>query len=182
MTDVAADDLGPWLSKEKIDLVRRLVPMLYLNLVPVKLDTTGQIEAVGLLMSGTAEGGMVREIISGRVLLNESIRAAIIRHIEKDLGELALPQLPAHLTPFTVVEYNAIPGTEYYDRRQHAIAIAYIVPIAGECVMSEDSLDFSWFSARECWLPETLAQLSEGHACVLRKALAHMGHLPSLKH
>ena len=38
---------------------------------------------------------MVRTFVSGRVMYRETVRAALLRHLEKDLGPLAFPQLPA---------------------------------------------------------------------------------------
>lgn len=91
MSDVRTDDLGPWLSPEDLDRVRRQVPMVYLDLVPVRLDTDGSLVQIGLLLRQPREGGVWRALVSGRVLLHETIREAIARHIEKDLGPMALP-------------------------------------------------------------------------------------------
>ena len=66
----------------------------------------------------------------------------IARNVAKDLGDIALPLLPVGLQPFTVAEFFPTPGlSEYYDPRQHAIALCYVVPIAGDCKPQDETLD-----------------------------------------
>ena len=75
---------------------------------------------------------MSRALVSGRVMYHERVRDALLRHIEKDLGPVALPQIPASPQPFTVAEYFPTPGvTPYHDPRQHAVSLAYVVPVLG---------------------------------------------------
>ena len=40
------------------------------------------------------EGQVKRALVSGRVLYHERVRSALLRHLEKDLGPLALPRVP----------------------------------------------------------------------------------------
>lgn len=55
------------------------------------------------------------------------------------------PQLPISLQPFTVAEFFPTPGlSDYYDPRQHAIALCYVVPIAGDCKPQDETLDVEW--------------------------------------
>src|SRR5690625_5709458 len=72
-------------------------------------------------------------------MYHERLRDAIARHIDKDLGSMALPRIPTSLVPFTVAEYFPTPGiTPYHDPRQHAVSLAYIVPVEGDCQPSQD--------------------------------------------
>jgi Domain of unknown function (DUF4916) len=65
------------------------------------------------------------------VLFHERVRAAL-RHMEKDLGPLALPRIPPAPQPFTVAEYFPTPGvTPFQDPRQQAVSLGYVVPIQG---------------------------------------------------
>ena len=53
-----------------------------------------------------------------------------------------MPQLPVSLQPFTVAEFFPTPGlSDYFDSRQHAIALCYVVPIAGDCKPQDETLD-----------------------------------------
>ncbi|MCI5826372.1 MAG: NUDIX hydrolase family protein [Arcanobacterium sp.] len=176
MSDVAADDMGPWLSPEELAFVRRKVPILYLDVVPIRLDDAGKLEAVGLLMIANSNG-LSRALVSGRVLFHESIHHALQRHIEKDLGLMALPQLPTSLIPFTIGEYFPTPGEGLYDERQHAVSLAYLVPIAGDATPASDAVEFSWFTPGEVATPELQEEMNPSHAAILRRALAHLGAL-----
>ena len=125
------------------------------------------------------EGGLARAVISGRVLLHETIRSAITRHVEKDLGSMALPRVPASPQPFTVAEYFPTPGTTpFHDTRQHAVAMAYIVPVSGDCQPRQDALDLVWFTPEEAAGAHLREEMTGGQDVLVRQALAHVGHVP----
>ncbi|UNX56441.1 NUDIX hydrolase family protein [Georgenia sp. TF02-10] len=169
--------MGPWLSPEDLESVRRKVPMLYIDALPVRVDDAGEVEAVGLLLRVTEAGTMSRALVSGRVLFHETVRQALARHLEKDLGPMALPRLPLSPVPYAVGEYFPTPGSPFYDPRQHAVSLAYVVPVVGDCRPSHDTLELTWLTPAEALLPEILADMSEGHASLLRRAMAHLGRL-----
>lgn len=177
MSDIASGDMGPWLSPEDLDLVRRKVPILYVDALPVRVDPRGELEEVGLLLRATDGGTISRALVSGRVLLHETVRAALERHLEKDLGPMALPQLPVSLLPFAIGEYFPTPGSPFHDPRQHAVSLAYIVPVIGDCEPNHDTLELTWLTPAEAQTPEILGDMIEGHASLLRQALAHLGRL-----
>ena len=168
--------MGPWLSPDELDFVRRKVPMVYVDVVAVRTDEVGNVESVGLLLEAQNDG-ISRALISGRVLFHETVREAISRHLEKDLGPMALPQLPACVTPFTIAEYFPTPGADKFDERHHAVSLCYIVPVLGECNPAADTLEVTWFSPGELRTPELQAEMRPSHAQILRQALAHLGCL-----
>lgn len=170
MSEIDSADMGPWLSPEELEFVRRKVPMAYVEVIPVRLDDLGGLEAVGMLL-GVDDDRIFRTFPSGRILYHETVREALNRHIEKDLGPVALPQLPACITPFSVGEYFPTPGAGWFDERQHAISLAYIVPMHGDCNPGSDSLEFTWFTPGEARTPELQSELSPGQAALLRRAL-----------
>jgi ADP-ribose pyrophosphatase YjhB (NUDIX family) len=166
-----------WLTREELDAARERLPILYVDAVPVRVDASGAITAIGLLLRASGDGRINRELVSGRVMYHERLRDALLRHIEKDLGPMALPQIPASLQPFTVAEYFPTPGvTPYHDPRQHAVSLAYIVPVAGDCEPQHDALDLSWLTPDEAADPAILQEMDGGHGVLLRQALAHVGH------
>lgn len=180
MPSVRTPDPNPgWLSEFQLEETRARVPMLYVEAIPVRLDSLGQVEQVGLLLRGSATTGtLARSFISGRVLHGESVRSALMRNLEKDLGPTAFPQLPATITPFTVAEYFPLPGvTPMYDTRQHAVALAYVVAVTGECDPRQDALELTWLTPQEALAPSILDELEGGRAVLLRQALAHVGAL-----
>ena len=99
-----------WLSREELDFAREKLPILYVDAVPVRVDDRGAVTTVGVLLRLGEDGGVCRELVSGRVLHHERVRDALLRHIEKDLGPMALPRVPASPQPFTVAEYFPTPG------------------------------------------------------------------------
>lgn len=165
-----------WLSREDLESIRGRMPILYVDAVPVRVDGSGEVTQVGLLLRVRDDGTIARELVSGRVLFHERVRDALMRHIEKDLGPVALPQIPPSPQPFTVAEYFPTPGvTPFHDPRQHAVSLAFVVPVAGDCAPQQDALDLAWLTPEEAVDPATLEEMPGGHGVLLRQALAHLG-------
>ncbi|GAA1800390.1 MAG: NUDIX hydrolase family protein [Actinobacteria bacterium] len=177
MTSPDTQSQESWLSQEELTTVRGRMPILYVDAIPVRVDGGGSVTAIGLLLRASDGGRIQRELVSGRVLFHERIRDAILRHVEKDLGPVALPQVPPSPLPFTVAEYFPTPGvTAFHDPRQHAVSLAFIVPVAGDCAPQRDALDLAWLTPDEVLDPAVLAEMDGGHGVLLRQALAHLGH------
>ena len=170
------DPYPGWLSSEDLYEARRRLPMVYVEALPVRLDPLGYVSEVGLLYQANESGQMVRTFVSGRVHYRETIRAALIRHIEKDLGPMAMPQLPPSPVPFTVAEYFPSPSeTGLTDDRQHAVSLAYIIPMRGECSPRQDALELTWLTPQEAVSPAVQEEFAGGRGNLVRQALAHMG-------
>ena len=132
--------------------------------------------AVGLLLRATGDGGISRALVSGRVLYHERVRQALLRHLEKDLGPLALPRIPPSPQPFTVAEYFPTPGvTPFHDPRQHAVSLAYVVPVEGDCAPQQDALELTWLTPDEARDGDLLAEMQGGQGVLLQQGLAHLG-------
>lgn len=178
MSSLEIDSDAQWLSREDLDSARERLPILYVHAVPVRVDHTGAVVAVGVLLRADEDGAIHRELVAGRVLYHERIRDALVRHLEKDLGPMALPQIPPSPMPFTVAEHFPTPGvTAYVDPRQHAVSLAFIVPVTGDCAPQQDALDLAWLTPAEALDPGLQTEMGPGHGPVLRHALVHLGHL-----
>lgn len=168
-----------WLSPDELEQARAQLPMVYVEAIPVRVDDRGVVTEVGLLLRVAPDGTISRMVVSGRVHYGERIRDALLRHLEKDLGPLAWPALPANPAPFTVVEYFPDPATSgYHDPRHHAVSLAFVVPVSGECEPTQQALDLAWFSPADVVAPELREQMTGGQDRLLRLALAHVGVLP----
>ena len=168
-----------WLSDEELRSVRGHLPVVYVEVVPVRLDGSGRVTKVGLLLASTPDGRISRTLVSGRVLYGEQVRDAVLRHVEKDLGPLALPRVPADPAPFTIAEYFPDPErTGFHDPRQHAVALAFVVPVDGDCQPSQQALDLAWVTPQEAASRAVAEAMSGGRDRLLRMALAHTGSLP----
>lgn len=172
------DTTPGWLAPEELELARARMPILYVDAVPVRVDDNGEVTHIGLLLRIGPDGTVSRSLVSGRVLHHERVRDALVRHLEKDLGPVALPRVPASLQPFTVAEFFPTEGvTAYHDPRQHAVSLAYVVPVAGDCRPRQDALDLVWFTPQEAASPQLQEEMPGGRGILLRQALAHVGRL-----
>lgn len=176
------EDLPPananpgWLSEDELAFVRGRLPIVYVEAVPVRVDGQGRIIEVGLLLRSTPDGVMTRALVAGRVRYGESLRDALFRHLENDLGPMAFPLIPASPVPAQVAEYFPLPGiSPYVDERQHAVSLVYVVPVTGSCEPRQDALEVSWMSPEEALAAGTLAELGGGRGRLLRQALASVG-------
>lgn len=176
MTEIVTEPGSVWLTREELDAARERLPILYVDAVPVRVDETGTLTAVGLLLRVTGHGDISRALVSGRVLYYERVRAALLRHLEKDLGPLALPRLPTSPQPFAIAEYFPTPGvTPFHDPRQHAVSLAFVVPVEGDCEPQQDALELTWFTPEEAADARLQAEMAGGQGTLLRQALAYCG-------
>ena len=165
-----------WLSEDELAFVRGRMPMLYVEAVPVRVDGQGQVNEVGLLLRSTPEGVMTRALVAGRVRFGETVRDALFRHLENDLGPMAFPLIPPSPVPAQVAEFFPLPGiSAYVDERQHAVSLVFVVPVTGSCSPRQDALEVTWMSPEEALAPDTLDELAGGRGRLLRQALASVG-------
>ena len=96
--------------------------------------------------------------------------------VDRSGAEKILPPSPA---PFTIAEYFPDPTiTGYHDPRHHAISLAFVVPVDGDCQPTQEALDLAWFSPTEAVSANVRSQMTGGHDRLIRLALAHVGELP----
>jgi len=167
-----------WLSADQISDARAQLPILYVEALPVRCDSVGSIVSVGLLLRAMPDGSISRSLVTGRVMYGELVRDALLRHLEKDLGNMAMPQIPLSMTPVSVSEYFPNPEVSgLHDPRQHAVALSYIVPVSGDCAPSQASLDLAWLTPSEASSPEMASEMTGGQHKVLLTLLASVGAL-----
>ncbi len=172
------DPNSGWLSDSELAEVRQRLPLLYVEAVPVRVDGLGQVVEVGVLLRVGSSGTIARTLVSGRVMYGETLRDALFRHLEKDLGPMAFPQLPASPVPFQVAEYFPLPGVSpFYDERQHAVSLAYVVPVTGTCEPRQDALELTWMTPQEAASESVSEEMEGGRGSLLRSALASVGKL-----
>ena len=172
------DPNSAWLADDELARMRRRIPLLYVEAVPVRTDGLGVVTEVGILLRANSVGEISRTLVSGRVMYGETLRDALFRHLEKDLGPMAFPLLPASPVPFFVAEYFPIPGlSAFVDDRQHAVSLAYVVPVSGTCEPRQDALELTWMTPAEASSPAIHAEMEGGRGTLLRAALASVGVL-----
>lgn len=167
-----------WLSDIELAEIRRRLPILYVEALPVRTDGMGLVTEVGILLRATPVGEMTRTLVSGRVRYGETVRDALFRHLENDLGPMAFPLLPAQPAPFTVAEYFPIPGVSaFHDDRQHAVSLAFVVPVSGTCEPRQDALEVTWLRPDEAASDAMAAEMEGGRGTLVRLGLASVGVL-----
>jgi ADP-ribose pyrophosphatase YjhB (NUDIX family) len=173
------DTATGWLSRDQLDNIRANVPLVYVDAVPVRVDDVGRVTHVGMLLRQAADGTLSRMVVSGRVLYGERVRDALLRHLEKDLGPVALPRIPPEVAPFTIVEYFPDPEVSgFHDPRHHAVSLAFVVPVSGDCQPTQEALDLAWYPPEQAVSEAVRREMTGGHDRLIRLALAHVGQLP----
>lgn len=167
-----------WLTEIELAEARRRLPILYVEAVPVRTDGLGAVTEVGILLRATPVGEITRSLVSGRVRYGESVRDALFRHLENDLGPMAFPLLPPQPVPFTVAEYFPMPGlSAFHDDRQHAVSLAFVVPVTGTCEPRQDALEVTWMAPAEAASESLASEMEGGRGTLIRMALASVGAL-----
>lgn len=178
MSNTRTPDPNPgWLSDDELEQVRTRLPLLYVEAVPVRLDGLGNVSQVGMLLRVSEEGLMNRSLVAGRVMFGETVRRALFRHLERDLGPMAFPQIPASSIPAQIAEYFPFPNEKYFDHRQHAVSLVFVVPVTGTCDPRQDALEITWLRPAEAVAPQVLAEMEGGRGVLLRSALASVDAL-----
>lgn len=165
-----------WLSNDELSFVRSRMPVIYVEAIPVRVDGHGQVTEVGLLLRSTPEGMMTRSLVSGRVRFGESLREALFRHLENDLGPMAFPLIPTSPVPTQIAEFFPMPGiSPFVDERQHAVSLVYVVTVTGTCSPRQDALEVTWMSPEQALAESTLDEFVGGRGRLLRQALSAVG-------
>jgi hypothetical protein len=73
MTEMTETTPG-WLAPHELESTRARMPILYVDAVPVRVDDTGVVTHVGLLLRIGSDGTISRMLVSGRVLHQERVR------------------------------------------------------------------------------------------------------------
>ena len=169
-----------WLSPEDLELVRAHVPLVYVDAMPVRVDGRGVVTEIGLLLRVAADGSISRMVVSGRVLFGERSATRCCAIWRRISARTRSPRCPLDPAPFTVVEYFPDPERSgFHDPRHHAVSLAYVVPVDGDCFPTQEALDLAWFSPSEAVSAKVREQMTAGQDRLIRLALAHVGCLPS---
>ena len=60
-----------WLTRAELRDARERLPIVYVSVVPVRVDERGVVTTIGLLLRASSEGTIDRELVSGRVLYHQ---------------------------------------------------------------------------------------------------------------
>jgi ADP-ribose pyrophosphatase YjhB (NUDIX family) len=125
-----------WLPDHEWAAIQSTVPIVCVDLVPVRCDASGGVAAVGLIrrqMPSTED--LVWCPIGGRIHHGETLRAAVLRHLGSTLTG-AVVDVPADPQPDYVFQWFPSPrrddGVAYgIDPRRHSVGLCFVVPVDG---------------------------------------------------
>ncbi len=151
------------------------MPIAYVEIVPVRTDEMGRIFQVGSLLRVSEDGSIERTLITGRVLYHETLREAIARNVPRiwAISPCRCCRSGSSRSPWPISPTPEL--SEYYDPRQHAIALCYVVPIAGDCKPQDETLDVEWVDPKSDVMDTFVAQMVNGHRHIVRQAFASAG-------
>ena len=168
-----------WLSDIELAEARRRLPILYVEAIPVRTDGLGAVTEVGILLRATPLGEMTRTIVSGRVRYGETVRDALFRHLENDLGPMAFPLLPpaagaVHrrgvLPDARAVAPSTTTGSTPCRSRSSC-------PVTGTCEPRQDALEVTWMPPAEAASDALAAEMEGGRGTLVRLGMASVGAL-----
>jgi hypothetical protein len=65
----------------------------------------------------------------------------------------------------------------FHDERQHAVSLAFVVPVTGTCEPRQDALEVTWLKPEEAASDALSAEMEGGRGTLVRLALASVGAL-----
>ena len=135
-----------FLPYQDYEFIKARVPILC---VDVLLSPKGDPQRVGLIHRMTYNGGEGWCLVGGRVLRNEHLTDAVIRHVLATLGEgVSVDRSTLELR--TVAEYFSEPSeNELYDPHKHAVALTHTAFCDGEPKPLGEAQEFRWFEISE---------------------------------
>lgn len=179
-----ARQTAPYLSQELWETIQDSVPIVCVDLVPVRLDVTGAVTDVGFIRrTAPFRDGLVWCHVGGRVNLGESVAEAMHRHLIETLGPLARSPLGPDPQPDHVAQYfrEQRPDAGYacgWDPRKHAVSLTFVVPVPEgvAAVAGGEGVEFRWIplellaAMKDTW-PGSMTQVRAalaGHAARTR--------------
>ena len=159
-----------WLAAEDWKWVQDTMPIACCDVVPVQMDNDGQtIEKIGLIYRNTPHQGMRWCMVGGRMFRNESMADAATRQLRETLGPDVRFKIDPDAQPDFVVQYfTSNRPVGFVDPRQHAITLAFVIPITGTIAAMGEAESFRWFVPSD--LPPA-DQWGFGQNAVVRKCI-----------
>jgi ADP-ribose pyrophosphatase YjhB (NUDIX family) len=135
-----------WLDATDWKRVQDTVPIACCDVVPVRQGENGIVEKIGLIYRNTPHQGMRWCMVGGRMWRNESMAEAITRQLRETLGPAVRFEIDPDRQPDFVVQYfTSRRSVGFLDPRQHAITLAFVVPIEGDITAMGEAKSFQWF-------------------------------------
>ena len=134
------------LDPDAWDALQRIIPIVCVDMLPVRLDESGRVSSIGLILRQVPHREPAWCLVGGRVRYSETLAEARTRQIEITLGSEVAGKTLLSGRPATVAEYAPSGAPRFnWDPRKHAVGITYLVELEGVPVPQGEALDFRWF-------------------------------------
>jgi ADP-ribose pyrophosphatase YjhB (NUDIX family) len=138
--------MSGWLESADWKRAQETVPIVCVDVVPIRLDGASAIEKVGLIFRQTPHQGLRWCVVGGRLWRNESLAEAIRRQLRETLGDAIDYRLDVDPQPDYVAQYfPAAREGGTVDPRQHSLTPSFCVAIGGQPEPRGEAMDFRWF-------------------------------------
>ena len=172
---------APMLSAALWATVQDSVPILCVDIVPVRRDPEGNVTDVGFIRRAAPFGDEpVWCHVGGRANLGESLAEAITRHLTETLGAHAGVDVGSDPQPHYVMQYfrQARLGDSLrsgWDPRKHAVALTFVIelPAGVTAVRGGEGTEFRWIPIE---LLATMTDTWPGSMTAVLAALTNDSH------
>ncbi|MCL4339971.1 MAG: DUF4916 domain-containing protein [Nitrososphaerota archaeon] len=163
-------DMKGWIDEELWKRIQKILPIVTIDILPLKKDDGNDLARVGLILRETADEGEKWCLIGGRLLYGEKLWEGVKRQIRITLGDgISISTTNEQKQPLYVAQYFSYKDDEFLrDPRQHTVGLTYALFLEGEVKPRDEALDFKWFSVNN--LPKH-DQFGFNHDILLRKCL-----------
>jgi len=145
--------MNNWLSDDEWEHIQTLVPILCVDILPIRLNENRELDSIGLILRETPLQGDRWCLVGGRVLYRETILEAIHRQLTHTLGSNISYDSDADRQPDYVAQYApqtvTVAGFDAVDPRKHAVGLTYCIEISGQINPQFEAKDFKWFAPTE---------------------------------
>jgi ADP-ribose pyrophosphatase YjhB (NUDIX family) len=126
-----------------------------------------------LVVRAPGRGGPALTLVGGRVLRDETLGAAVRRHVAETLGDDVSVELADARQPVGVFEYFPDPRrAPFVDPDKHAVAVTYAARVVGgEPRPAGEAAAFEWHPVTD--LPP-VERFGFGHGEVVRRVVANL--------
>jgi ADP-ribose pyrophosphatase YjhB (NUDIX family) len=146
--------------------VQQQVPIVCVDIVPIDEEGTRYC----LILRDTADEGRKLCLTGGRIYRNESVGDAIRRQLVTTLGGAISFRLDEEPQPLYVAQYFRDRRDGHgWDSRKHAVALTFVIQVAGPMTPMNEALDVEWFPIDE---PTPDDRMGFAQHWALKRALA----------
>jgi ADP-ribose pyrophosphatase YjhB (NUDIX family) len=147
-----------WIPDEEWAHIQRIVPIVCVDVLPIRREPTGQITKVGLILRYTPDGSSRWCLVGGRVRFGEPIPAAVMRHMRDSLGTEVQFDISQWREPLYVAQYCPAPQEGFLsDPRKHAISFPMPLSFLAKWIRATKRLTFTGSHSISFHNPATLA-------------------------